>query len=69
MPEGCLYVRATDGKKKYCTIVLHKDLVKFQVNYAVLCKDKMNGLKRKIKGTETEVNEKKTKKKKENQKL
>jgi small-conductance mechanosensitive channel len=43
LPEGSLYVRAKTDKKKFATGVLLKDLVKFQVNLAVLCKNKMQG--------------------------
>eukprot|EP01080_Neovahlkampfia_damariscottae_P006640 gene6640-10805_t len=46
VPDNSLLVRATNGDEKYSTIVSHKDLVRFQVSFAVLSKDKMSGLKR-----------------------
>jgi len=44
----CLF-RATNGKKKYSTVVMHKDVNKFQLTYAALLKASIDNLKKRDK--------------------
>ncbi|XP_066916446.1 signal recognition particle 14 kDa protein-like [Clytia hemisphaerica] len=44
----CLF-RATNGKKKLSTVVMHKDVNKFQVAYASLLKTNIDSLKKRDK--------------------
>ena len=44
----CLF-RATNGKKKYSTVVMHKDVNKFQQVYATLLRANIDNLKKRDK--------------------
>jgi len=44
----CLF-RATNGKKKYSTVVMHKDVNKFQQVYATVLKANIDNLKKRDK--------------------
>ncbi|XP_065655563.1 signal recognition particle 14 kDa protein isoform X2 [Hydra vulgaris] len=44
----CLF-RATNGKKKYSTIVMHKDVNKFQLAYAAVLRQNIDNMKKRDK--------------------
>eukprot|EP01028_Stygiella_incarcerata_P005898 TRINITY_DN2435_c0_g1_i2.p1 TRINITY_DN2435_c0_g1~~TRINITY_DN2435_c0_g1_i2.p1 ORF type:complete len:103 (-),score=31.85 TRINITY_DN2435_c0_g1_i2:218-526(-) len=47
--ESMILARITDGKKKFSSIISHKDQVKFQMDFAQLCRTQMTNLKKREK--------------------